>query len=73
MDGDIGAHSVLGEGSTFWFSIDLPVDTQWQGGHIHTPLDVQNANVLVIDDNAVNRAILLEQLKSWDMQGAAVG
>ena len=35
------------------------------------PVDVTGARVLVIDDNAVNREILLEQMRSWSFDCAA--
>ncbi|MGT2464769.1 response regulator [Mesorhizobium atlanticum] len=35
------------------------------------PVDVTGARVLVIDDNPVNREILLEQLRSWSFDCAA--
>ncbi|KRB50737.1 histidine kinase [Rhizobium sp. Root708] len=35
------------------------------------PINVKNARVLVIDDNAVNRQILTEQLSLWGFDGAA--
>ena len=71
MDGEIGAYSVLGEGSTFWFEIELPIDATAKRSR-PVPADISGAQVLVIDDNPVNRSILMEQLGSWNMEGAAV-
>jgi CheY-like chemotaxis protein len=57
-------------GSTFWFTVTLapalaltPVE--------HPPIDVTGARVLVIDDNPVNRMILLEQLTGWGFDACA--
>ncbi len=73
MDGEIGAESTPGEGTTFWFTIRL--------GTCHTPprerqrrLDLSGLRVLVVDDNATNREILETHLRSWGMEPqSAVG
>ena len=62
--------STLGEGSTFWFEINLPkFGTNAKRKQI--PVDVSGARVLVVDDNAVNRSILVENLVAWEFESAA--
>lgn len=64
MGGEIGLESKTGQGSIFWFEIELPTDDTSQK-LVTAPVDVSGSNILIIDDNSVNRTILQEQLQSW--------
>jgi len=69
MGGQIGFESEEGKGSTFHFTIGLPPHGSADKRRI--PVDVTNARVLIVDDNAVNRAILMEQMVAWRFDAAA--
>jgi len=70
MGGKVGVESVEGEGSTFWFSVELEHTGRPDVERI-TPMDVTGARVLIVDDNSVNRAILTEQMASWRFDACA--
>jgi two-component system sensor histidine kinase/response regulator len=68
LGGSIGVDSILGGGSTFWFTARLErqfADAQ-AGSESHYAL--QGLSVLIVDDNATSRHTLRHHLTGWGMQ-----
>lgn len=66
MNGEIGVDSRQGTGSTFWFTATLKKQLEGLSKEPTIPVDIQGKRILIVDDNAVNRHILKEHLKSWE-------
>ncbi|MBV1928830.1 MAG: response regulator, partial [Gammaproteobacteria bacterium] len=65
MDGQMGVRSAENEGSTFWFTIHLPVAEHRRK---RTELiDFSTQRILVVDNNITNRQLLHELLNSWQI------
>ncbi|MBT1696989.1 response regulator [Fulvivirgaceae bacterium PWU4] len=69
MGGDIWVESIVGEGTTFSFTISLlpsrnPVPTYVY----YNTTALEGKRVLVVDDNATNLLIISSQLQSWKMK-----
>ena len=65
MGGETGVDSIEGEGSTFWFTAHFaPVVPLKKREHSQfaAPISIKGQRVLVVDDNATNRKVLMSQL-----------
>ncbi len=67
MGGTIAAKSRVGVGSTFWFTLRLPLQKQ-SPLPASPPVDLARVRVLIVDDNSANRLVLQEQLRGWRMR-----
>ncbi|WP_404863665.1 response regulator [Georhizobium sp. MAB10] len=73
MGGDIAVASTYGRGSSFSFAIELPIhEAEGAKPQRILPTDLSGAGVLIIEDNAINRDILIEQFQSWHFDCVAV-
>jgi len=65
MGGETGVDSIEGEGSTFWFTAHfapvVPVKKR-ENSQYAAPISIKGQRVLVVDDNATNRKVLMSQL-----------
>lgn len=71
MGGSMGLKSAPGEGSTFWFTLDL------KSGHGSDVAEAvvcpQGLRVLIVDDLEVNRRVLSGQLSHWGIEFEEAG
>lgn len=72
MGGDVGIESTPGQGSTFWFTIQLQRAPLPHPAQPTSTQSLAGTRVLIVDDNATNRFILESQLRSWETEAVSV-
>jgi signal transduction histidine kinase/DNA-binding NarL/FixJ family response regulator len=79
MGSMIQVSSVSGQGSTFWFDLELPLANEWttsvaesEKGKIIGYAGIRK-KILIVDDKEVNRSVLLEVLNSLEFECAEAG
>jgi len=67
MGGEIGVISEGGHGSEFWFTAHLAKQAEWERD-VTPPADIRGVHILIVDDNATNREVLITQFKAWGVR-----
>ena len=68
MGGTVSVQSRLGHGSTFRFTVALPLDSQPAP---LTATELRGLRVLIVDDIEVNRRVVHEQILGWGMRNGS--
>jgi PAS domain S-box-containing protein len=72
MGGELSVDSVLGQGSTFKFSIIFGTQTKQKKKRLLLSQDIVGLRALIIDDNYTSQTVLKQMLISFNMEAMAV-
>jgi PAS domain S-box-containing protein len=72
MQGEVGATSVEGKGSTFWFTARFRVSAEGAKSCPPPPVELKGQRALIVDDNATNRKVIMGQLTLCQMETVCV-
>jgi PAS domain S-box-containing protein len=64
MAGNAGAG---GPGSEFWFTVRLGKQAEREY-HVAPPADIRGVHILIVDDNATSREVLIIQFRAWGVR-----
>jgi two-component system sensor histidine kinase/response regulator len=73
MGGQAGVESTLGVGSTFWFTAWFAASTAAPTMPTTAPAALRGQRVIMVDDNATNRKVLLGQLMQCGIDPVSAG
>jgi PAS domain S-box-containing protein len=68
MGGEVGVESRTEHGSTFWFTARLELAEANARVRPTPPIELRGQRVLIVDDNATNRKVLMGQLRLCGME-----
>jgi len=68
MNGEIGVRSEAGKGAEFWFTARFvrSVESTADARQRKASTSLRGTRILVVDDNATNRDVLMPQLRLWE-------